>query len=78
MLFTVHSNGGFKRKPYSSLVLKIPLKNLKNKKTLVYSRIAFCRTEKQKNEGRKPDKNSNHSISARKIGFFRFFLCLEQ
>jgi hypothetical protein len=46
MLFTVPSRGGFQRKPYSSLVLKILTKNPRNKKTWVYSSIAFCRPVK--------------------------------
>jgi hypothetical protein len=33
MLFTGPSADGFLRKPYSSLVLKIPTKNPQNKKT---------------------------------------------
>ncbi len=37
MLFTVPSTCGFYRKPYTSLVLKIHAKNLRNKKTKVCS-----------------------------------------
>jgi hypothetical protein len=37
MLFTVPSNGGFKKKhTYSSLVLKSEQKNPRNKKTVAY------------------------------------------
>ncbi len=44
MLFTVPSAGGFYRKPYFTLVLKIQTKNPRNKKTRLFSWIAFCRT----------------------------------
>jgi hypothetical protein len=43
MVLTVPSTGGFSRKQYSSPVLKICVKNPRNKK----------------NEGRKPDKKSS-------------------
>jgi hypothetical protein len=46
MLFTVPSTGGFKRKPYSTLVLK------KHIKKSTFMKSIFRR----KNEGRKPDK----------------------
>jgi hypothetical protein len=54
MLYTVSSTGGFYRKPYSSLVLKLHKKCAKQK-NCVYSLKAFCRIE---NEDRnKSDKN---------------------
>jgi hypothetical protein len=40
-LFTVSSTGGFQRKPYYYLVLNILTKNPRNKKTQVYSLLAF-------------------------------------
>ncbi len=43
MLFIVFSTGEFYRKPYSTLVIKLHTKNPRNKKTLVYSWIEFCR-----------------------------------
>jgi hypothetical protein len=52
-IFTFHSTGGFYRKPYSSLVLKILITNQRNKKTQVYTK---WRLAERKNEGRKPDK----------------------
>jgi hypothetical protein len=53
MLFTIHSTGGFYRKPYSSLVLKIVSnKSAKQKNSTLLMNIIF-RTE---NDGRKPDK----------------------
>ncbi len=52
LIHAIHSPGGFKRKPYSSLVLKILTKNPPN---LSLFMIAFCW---RKNEGRKPDKKS--------------------
>ncbi len=57
MLFTVHSTGGFLTKIiiYSGFKNSYK-KNPRNKKTGVYSWIAFCRTEKR---GRKPDKSSS-------------------
>ncbi len=45
MLFIVSSTGGLK-KPYSSLVFKILTINPQNKKTRIYSWIAFCRNGK--------------------------------
>jgi hypothetical protein len=47
MLFTVPSTGGLYRKPLPPGLKNPYKKNLRNNKTRVYSRIAFCRTEKQ-------------------------------
>jgi hypothetical protein len=55
MLFTVSSTGGFQRKPGSTLVLIIPTKNLRTKKL---ESLHEQHSVEQKNEGRKPDKNS--------------------
>ncbi len=46
MLFTFPSTGGFERKPYFFGFSKSLPKNPRNKKTRVYSWIAFCRKEK--------------------------------
>jgi hypothetical protein len=60
MLFTVVLLADFKRKPDSTLILKIHAK--KSAKTRIYSWIAFC--GKEKNYSRKLDKNSNWEDSS--------------
>jgi hypothetical protein len=53
--FTVSSRW-ILQKTYSAMILKLITKNPRNKKTRIYSWIAFCRS---KIYGRKPDKSSS-------------------
>jgi ribosomal protein S21 len=56
MLFTVFLQADFKRKSYSTLVLKI---HKKIRKTRKFASIREKHLLERKNEGRKPDKNSS-------------------
>jgi hypothetical protein len=61
--FTVPSSGGFHGTLYSTLLLKINIKNLRNKKMKSIRDKHFV---EQKNEARKPNRNS----SLRRLEFF--------
>jgi hypothetical protein len=62
MIFPVPSTGGFYRKPYSSLVLKIRKKIRETKKLESIHEYHFV---ERKNESRKPGKN----LSLRRLEF---------
>ena len=68
MLFTVPSTGGYQRKPYSSLKFSgIKMSSQKFHETRKLESFYEHLFVERKNEGRKPDKNSN----LRRLEFMR-------
>ncbi len=82
VLFKVPFTGGFEWKPYSSLVLKILTKNLRNKKTRVYSWIAFVEQMRVENQTKTrvwegsslwPETSTKYAIQELHLCTFKFF-----